>query len=132
MNTDGILSLSKQEISRVQEIVLYTLLKRSLMMLNRPLNGLLDMKIIDLRIFSGLRKTVMLWKKEMRDITRIRKLISRCSASKVLFSFQIFYSYITALGNGTNPDFEILFRSTVGHKFFNKMSKLHKHTLNDL
>ena len=75
MNTDGTLSLSKREISRAQEIVLYTLLKGSLMMLNRLLIGLLDMKIVGIRIFSRLRKRVMLWKREMRGITQIRKII---------------------------------------------------------
>jgi hypothetical protein len=53
---------------------------------------------------------------------------------KSFIFLQIFYSYITALGNGTNPEFESLLRlrPTFGQKFFNKMSKLDMDTLNDL
>jgi hypothetical protein len=51
---------------------------------------------------------------------------------KSFIFLQIFYSYITALGNGTNPGIESLLRPTFGHKLFNKMSKLDKDTLNDL
>jgi hypothetical protein len=75
MSTDGTLSSSKREISRAQEIALYTLLKGSLMMSNRLLIGLLNMKIVDIRVFSRLRKRVTPWKREMRGITQIRKII---------------------------------------------------------
>jgi len=73
MNTDGILSLLKPGISKEKEIVLCIRLKGYSMMLKKLCTGLLDMKIVGIRISLKLKiKDKSMRKTKGITLTRIK------------------------------------------------------------